>query len=73
MSVVHYLQAVGSSATVNTYLLHLGDNSTIDSTELAGVLDKVGKDEFVVMAVQPIQAYDIWSAAYKLVRNGFSI
>lgn len=54
-------------ATVNTLLLHMGDNSSINSTELAGVLDKVGKDEFVVMAVQPIQAYDIWSAAYRLV------
>jgi hypothetical protein len=62
------LDAVGSSATVITYLLHMGDNSTINSTELAYALDRVGKDEFVIMAVQPIQANDIWRAAYKLDR-----
>lgn len=67
MTVVHYLQAVGSSATVITYLLHMGVNSTINSTELAYALDRVGKDEFVIMSVTPIQANDIWRAAYKLV------
>ncbi|XP_024390831.1 glutamate receptor 3.1 [Physcomitrium patens] len=62
------VDAVGNLATINTFLLHRGANSTLDITELAGVLDKVGKDEFVVMAVQPIQAYEIWKAAYKLDR-----
>lgn len=69
-SVDDYLQAVGSLATTATYLLHIGDNSTINSTELAGVLDKVGEYEFVVLAVQPVQAYEIWTAAYKLVYIG---
>lgn len=68
-NVVDFVQAVGNLATINTFLLHRGANSTLDITELAGVLDKVGKDEFVVMAVQPIQAYEIWKAAYKLVRK----
>ena len=54
-------------ATVNTQLLNMGDNSTIDTNELGAALDGVGKDEFVIMAVQPMEAYDIWSAALKLV------
>jgi hypothetical protein len=69
-----YLQAVGTSATVNTTLLHHSTgNSTIDSTELGAALDQVGKDEFVIMAVQPLQAYDIWTAALALVWSGSSI
>lgn len=65
---MNYIQAIGNATIVNTFLLHRGVNSTIDITELAGVLDKVGKEEFVVMAVQPIQAYEIWKAARDLVR-----
>lgn len=62
------VNAIGNATIVNTFLLHRGVNSTIDITELAGVLDKVGKEEFVVMAVQPIQAYEIWKAARDLDR-----
>jgi hypothetical protein len=62
------VEAVGTLATTVTYLLHIGEGSTINATELAGVLDKVGEDEFIVMAVQPYQAYGIWTAAYQLDR-----
>jgi hypothetical protein len=57
-------------ANTTLYRLHRGDNSTINSTELAGYLDAIGQDEFIVMAVQPNLAYDIWTAAYNLVRIG---
>lgn len=58
---------MGALATVNPCLLHMGDNSTIDTNDLGVALDKVGKDEYIIMAVQPIQAHDIWRAAQKLV------
>ncbi|KAG0590114.1 hypothetical protein KC19_1G073000 [Ceratodon purpureus] len=62
------IDAVGSKANTTLCPLHTGDNSTINSTELAGYLDTVGQDEFIIMAVQPNQAYDIWTAAYKMDR-----
>jgi hypothetical protein len=61
------LQAVSSYATVRIYMLDVGDNSTVNSTQLGIILDSVANDEFVIMAVQPLQAYDIWSAARSLV------
>lgn len=61
------LQTVSSYATVRIYMLDVGDNSTVNSTQLGIILDSVANDEFVIMAVQPLQAYDIWSAARSLV------
>lgn len=61
------LQTVSSYATVRLYMLDVGDNSTVNSTQLGIILDSVANDEFVIMAVQPLQAYDIWSAARSLV------
>ena len=61
------MQTVSSYATVRMYMLDVGDNSTVNSTQLGIILDSVANDEFVIMAVQPLQAYDIWSAARSLV------
>jgi hypothetical protein len=36
---------------------------------LGTALDSVESDEFVVLAVEPLQALDIWRAAYGMVRN----
>jgi hypothetical protein len=60
---------INGSTTVRSVTLGVGDNSSIDATMLGTALDSVESDEFVVLAVEPLQALDIWRAAYGMVRN----
>lgn len=39
----------------------------INETQLAAILETVETEDFIVMAVHPILAQEIWKVAYKLV------
>lgn len=49
--VVNYIQVIGNVIIVNIFFFYRGVNLIIDIIEFVGVLDKVGKEEFVVMVV----------------------
>jgi hypothetical protein len=62
---------INGSTTVRSVTLGVGDNSSIDATMLGTALDSVESDEFVVLAVEPLQALDIWRAAYGMGKAGY--
>jgi hypothetical protein len=47
----------------------IGDKSLIDAEILDRALNSTETDEVVLLAVEPLQARDIWQKAYKMVRN----
>jgi hypothetical protein len=47
----------------------IGDKSLIDAEILESALNSIEADEVVLLAVEPLQARDIWQKAYKMVRN----
>ncbi len=64
-----FLQLVNGSTTVRTVTVAIGDKSLIDAEILESALNSIEADEVVLLAVEPLQARDIWQKAYKMVRN----
>lgn len=58
--------AVGSLANTTVYTISSGEKSMINETQLAAILETVETEDFIVMAVHPILAQEIWKVAYKL-------
>ncbi len=64
-----FLQLINGSTTVHIATVAIGDKSLIDAEILDRALNSTETDEVVLLAVEPLQARDIWQKAYKMVRN----
>jgi ABC-type branched-subunit amino acid transport system substrate-binding protein len=62
---------VNGSTTVRTVTVAIGDKSLIDAEILESALNSIEADEVVLLAVEPLQARDIWQKAYKMGKTGY--